>query len=287
MNLITRKLRSQSGASMLIALVFMMFCLFVGGSVLAAASANGYRVKHLGLQQATLDQRSAAWLISDELQALDDSGNEISHVLEVADTKFEVQKVQISGGGVPIPIDENPVIYREVIFKAPTGLKMTPFQRLMYETAVWRYLNENSVSLTDSKTRIKIEDFTYQNGTEDGELISTIQKFWYTTETFGGEVAISCKTKDNTPIADYTAKFLCEDTTGKLYDFVVTFGENTTLSVVMNGGIWKDTSFDSDSAAKVLKEWTWGTETYDAYVRELPNYYNIEWDDPEIRKGGN
>ena len=65
---IKRKLSSKSGASMLLAMVFLMFCLFIGGSVLAAATANGSRVEHLkNDQQAYLSQRSAMLLMADLL----------------------------------------------------------------------------------------------------------------------------------------------------------------------------------------------------------------------------
>ena len=286
MNQISRKLRSQSGATMLIALMFMMFCLFVGGSVLASASANGYRVKHLSEQQNTLNQRSAVRLISDEMRAFDAAGNEIDHVLIVNDTKYEVQKVVVGDGGVQTP-EGSPVIYRVVAFKAPEGLKMSPLQRLMYETTVWRYLKENNVELTDSKTRVELRGFTYQDGTQFNALMGTAPNcFWYTAETFGGEITIECETVNGSdPFVSYQAEFLCDNTTGRLYDFLISFGEHTTLSVVMNGGIWKETT--SDSAAAVTKLWTWGAESYDAQVREYPNNYNIEWDAPEIRKGGN
>ena len=44
MNKILRKLRSKAGESMILAMVFMLFCSFVGGSVLASATANAQRV---------------------------------------------------------------------------------------------------------------------------------------------------------------------------------------------------------------------------------------------------
>lgn len=69
---IKRKLRSQRGASMLLAMVFLMFCLFIGGSVLAAATANGSRVEHLkNDQQDYLSQRSAMLLMADLLTGED------------------------------------------------------------------------------------------------------------------------------------------------------------------------------------------------------------------------
>ena len=70
MNQIRKKLKSSSGASMVIALVFMLFCIFVGGSVLAAASANGARIeKRKANEQIYLSQRSAANILASELES--------------------------------------------------------------------------------------------------------------------------------------------------------------------------------------------------------------------------
>ena len=65
---IKEKLQSSKGASLIIALVFMLFCAMVGSAVLAAATANGGRVAALKSdQQDYLNQRSAATLLQDEL----------------------------------------------------------------------------------------------------------------------------------------------------------------------------------------------------------------------------
>ena len=68
MNLIKNKLQSKRGASLLIAMVFLVFAVFIGGSVLAAASANGYRIEHLSDQQDYLNQRSAALLLAEKME---------------------------------------------------------------------------------------------------------------------------------------------------------------------------------------------------------------------------
>ena len=60
MNNLKRTLRSSRGASMILALVFLMFSVFVGGSVLAVATANSARIQHqTDTQQQFLRQRSA------------------------------------------------------------------------------------------------------------------------------------------------------------------------------------------------------------------------------------
>ncbi|MEG0756662.1 MAG: hypothetical protein RR450_09705 [Oscillospiraceae bacterium] len=73
---ITKKIRSASGSSMPLALLFLLFCLAVGGVVLTAASANAGRTARLKVeQQDYLAVQSAARLMRDELQKLEFQGS--------------------------------------------------------------------------------------------------------------------------------------------------------------------------------------------------------------------
>lgn len=73
---ITKKIRSASGSSMPLALLFLLFCLAVGGVVLTAASANAGRTARLKVeQQDYLAVQSAARLMRDELQKLKFTGS--------------------------------------------------------------------------------------------------------------------------------------------------------------------------------------------------------------------
>ena len=66
---IRRKLNSQSGASIVIALLFFLLCLTVGAVVLTAATANVGRVARIqNEQQAYFAVRSAAELLRDEIK---------------------------------------------------------------------------------------------------------------------------------------------------------------------------------------------------------------------------
>lgn len=68
MSIIRRKLNSQSGASIVIALIFFLLCLTVGAVVLTAATANVGRVTRIqNQQQAYFAVRSAAELIRDKI----------------------------------------------------------------------------------------------------------------------------------------------------------------------------------------------------------------------------
>ena len=69
MKLFRKKLQSNSGASLIIALIFMLVCVFVGGSVLVAATVNSNRIAgERTQQQAILDQRSLCAVFVKSLQ---------------------------------------------------------------------------------------------------------------------------------------------------------------------------------------------------------------------------
>ena len=73
---ITQKLNSKRGASMIMAMVFLLFCLLIGGSVYASATANGSRIENMtGNQQEYYSQRSAMMLMADMLK--DKDGKEL------------------------------------------------------------------------------------------------------------------------------------------------------------------------------------------------------------------
>lgn len=68
MKMIRNKLQSNRGATMVLSLIFMLICVFVGGSVLVAATVNGGRMENQRTdQQAILNQRSIAAVIGGEL----------------------------------------------------------------------------------------------------------------------------------------------------------------------------------------------------------------------------
>ena len=81
MSSIKQKLHSKTGASMILALMFMMICLIIGGTVLASATANGRRVADMQSdEQEYLSQRSAMLLMADMLKTSSD--DELSLIIE-------------------------------------------------------------------------------------------------------------------------------------------------------------------------------------------------------------
>jgi len=71
MRSVREKLHSSSGASLALALVFLLFCLMVGAVVLTAAASNVGRIRHQkDSQQDYLTVSSAARLLREELEGL-------------------------------------------------------------------------------------------------------------------------------------------------------------------------------------------------------------------------
>lgn len=282
MSKLQRKLRSRTGASMLLALVFLLFCMFIGSTVLVSATANAYRVEHLNDQQDFLSQRSVAMLIADELEG-EASGKLLLNITDVNLTAKKV--VSLNGGGLEYVTDENGNIVQETVrtvtFKAPSGLTMTPFQRLAYESAVWQYLEINKLAPAESLTTgytlvvVELENFP----------VTDMDDFWvqYTPGSntgVGGQVSISGAMEGGTAldIADVDINFECCDKEQK-FDFVVSFGDYSQLTVDM------DASYGMRNPVELTR-----ITTYKSFAAaEVTTYTSqpiISWDLPEIAKGG-
>lgn len=85
MNGLTRKLHSQSGASILLALVFFLLCAFVGAVVMGSAAANAQKISgQRAEQQAYYAVSSAACLIRDTLEDMECQGVEEKTIYQCA-----------------------------------------------------------------------------------------------------------------------------------------------------------------------------------------------------------
>lgn len=283
MNNVTRKLRAKNGASMIIALVFMMFCVFIGGSVLASASANGYRVEHLSDQQQYLSERSAALLIADELES-----SSTRMKLTVIDVSKSIQPITVGNGGVVTPTSDAPTVTRTITFQAPADMKMTAMQRLMFETTVIQYLAATGGNVSMAT----ISGFTYDNGTPDNSdddvTVSGISDFWCqppagsTAYPTSGSIAID----GSDPIEDFPAAFKSLDGSETLYDFVVNFGDYSQLTVTMNAFAGKKNPVEQTLITRATASVGGTMQETDAEVTSTTNQTVISWSAPYIEKGG-
>lgn len=277
MKKIHNKLRSRVGASMILAMVFMLFCAFIGGSVLASATANAQRVAQMAEQQDFLLERSAALLLSDQLQL--DDGEYLR--LTVVDQKQNIQGVTVGNGGVVTPIPDRVMQQRVITFQLNYNMKpvneLNHMQRLMVESAVLRYLRENAAGETPV---VKLENFP------DG-ITSTTEFQFKNTNTDPDDpkivdnLTVNC---GDERIPDYTANLTVGRDTD-LYDFFVDFGENSQLKLTMNAysgssnpimienppSVDNGTYFENNATVQISVE---STQT------------SISWKDPLIEKGG-
>lgn len=283
---IKEKLRSSKGASLIIALVFMLFCAMVGSAVLAAATANGGRIAALKSdQQEYLNQRSAATLLSDELQI-----NKPKLTVE----KKEVVRTTytVSDGGVMTP-DPNPVTTKTIDFKVK-GNVTTPLQRVLFESAILRYLKTNDME----GYTVTISDFTVAgtNGSA-GTEIESISNFRLYDSNKGKNQDPECTlTVDlsegsggaGTPVTNFSARVGCvgpapqnsdANKTVAPYTFNVSFGDDAKLYLRMYAATGSpneytyETQEPGSSSTKLVK------------VKTTTTTQTISWDPPEILKG--
>lgn len=299
MSKLQRKLRSRTGASMLLALVFLLFCSFIGGSVLVSATANAYRVAQVAEQQDFLNQRSAALLLGDRLQL--DDGKQLR--LTVVNANRSVQQIEVGDGGVVTPVGD-PQTELVISFQLMTNVTtLTEMQHLMLENTIWRYLQQNLQ--TEKTYKVKLigfgSDFTNLDGfwssapgvrvlsssgnTSKVQLADSDAKIEGTMEVSGSWNATQ---KPGTQLAlpSYSAYY----SSGKgeeLYDFHVDFGELSQLRLTMN-------AFSGTSDPITLTNTTDGympndeseSTKVDMRITTVSTTTSISWDDPKVEKGG-
>lgn len=187
---------------MIIAMVFMLLCVFVGGSILTAATANASRAKFQARQQDALNERSAATLIAGELKP---------------------------EGGVQLKL----TVYEDagsIRFSVSGGKHMTGMQRMVFESAIRSYL------LSAESKNVILEGFTYDTKNEAGgtvvKPITDLKDFWIPQPAaLQGPVTGTfhlAGTSGELSLADFDMKTSCTD-----YNFTVTFGDTGSLKVTM------------------------------------------------------
>ena len=282
---IKEKLRSSKGASLIIALVFMLFCAMVGSAVLAAATANGGRIAALKSdQQEYLNQRSAATLLSDELQ--------INRPKLTVEKKEVVRTTYtVSDGGVLTPTGSTTT--KTIEFKV-NGNVATQLQRVLFESAILRYLQANDMD----DYAVTISGFTVAgaNGSA-GTEISSISDFRLYDSVKGKNQDPECTlTVDlskgsvgaGTPVTNFSARVGCvgpapqnsdANKTVAPYTFNVSFVDDAKLYLRMYAATGSPNEYtyeqqEPGSSSSVLVK-----------VKTTTNTQTISWDPPEILKG--
>lgn len=260
MNRISHKLRSRSGASMIIALVFLLFCMFIGGAVLASASANGARAaKQTQQQQAYLDQRSAALLLADQLRLEPDFQLIIKDKTTVEELGTGTMESWTALTGDEARRDE----HRLVTFEVHASL--TPLQRVLVESTILRYLEENDwpeFKFTDhTGTKTALSQLSCYHAGAGSPTVGSIH--------FTG-------TSDSWTFADFSANLSCDNN----YNFFVDFGQYSQLSITVaaNAG---ESSYDIPER---YREMPGSSRLWQ--IRDHMEYTVVTWGLPQIEKEG-
>jgi type II secretory pathway pseudopilin PulG len=293
MNKIQQKLRSRVGASMILAMVFMLFCSFIGGTVLASATANAQRVAQMAEQQDFLLERSAALLATDQLQL--DSGKYLR--LTVVDQDRTLQAIIMNPNGTYTPAAVAPIKDRVITFTVSTNTSLTQMHRLMLECTVWRYLREHvadesltatvilsgfgTVSDGGVARELRISDFLYPYaGTTDGNTKVTVNKS--APLDIGGSMDVK-SVSTGVQIPDYIANFSCGRDTD-LYDFFIDFGEHSQVKMRMNA--FSGTNTPTALPATPVRDTTTFPGYNDVEIRSISTTTTISWENPMVEKGG-
>lgn len=251
MGAIKRKLQSKAGASMILAMVFLLFALLVGGSALAAASVNSGRLKDQKVNQQTmLDQRSAMLVLADML------GSKNGARLHITVTEVIVSET-VDG--------TSSVLDHTMKFQIRDGdPDKSALEELLYAHVVNSQLA--AAGLTQDKAELK--NFDFWNCTEDtyvlpGESYRTGNLV--ITPNLGPDYA-------NTPM---NARYQIADGT---YDFTISFLEE--IDGVMTDVSMVHLSMPTepiDPTEVIVTEGNITTKTITTV---------FEWVEPELHKGG-
>lgn len=127
-----RRLRSTRGSSMFLAMVFFLLCFFVGGSVLAAATANGGRLTRSQESMASYyAQRSAVTLLREQFT------NPTKTSIKLNTTNNTI--ITTTSGGVTTMEKQQPSYDYKVVY----GDNQTALQELASNAAVAVYKEHN------------------------------------------------------------------------------------------------------------------------------------------------
>ena len=201
MTRIKQKLFSRRGSSMILALVFLLFCTFVGGSVLAIATANSARIKHLTAEeQQFLNQRSAVRVMQDALTksycpaagADPITPPQVRLTVHVVTTTTQVVELLDGGGREPVG---DPVKTIQFAFSAVESDTKPAIQRLVYESAIRRVLDMYDYNAT--LDTVALENLEFLPLTcNDTVTLDDLGDLWLTTSD-GSQLQITLTDTSN------------------------------------------------------------------------------------------
>ena len=247
-----RRLVSRRGASIIIALVFFLICAFVGGTVLAAATANGGRIgTRKTAQQDFFSQRSAAQLLQEQFTA---NG---SNVLIVTKTTTVVSKTATTG-----TVYDTPVV--ALNFSAPDGA--SGISRVLYQAAVRQYLAQN----VSSGITLTFRNFKFGGSAEP----TSVSGFC----PLSGTLAVTLKDSSGASLSQLASSYAMGADSASPYAFDVLFGDGSSQMALSLPATVQQTNPSPSITTDYYYDY-YQTTTVTASVT------TISWGDPVIAKG--
>ena len=278
MNILIRKMRSRSGVSMMLVLVFLLFCSFVGSAVLASAVSNSRRVSESGRQQEFLSEQSAAELVADRFRL--NLGEYL--ILTVQDSVKAVREMRKVGNGGTFEETGRETVLREITFRVNTNITPNAMHRLLLETAVYGFLCELPQDAQNSDIRIRFENFP-GDPESTGDFLLRFNVNDPETEIGGTlEVAASAYQNTDVTIPSYTVGFL-SGRGEERYDFFLYFGDQ--MKITLDAGFGTQEPLVMEFPVSSDKEHYF--EAAASYIRitETLTRHTVSWENPLIEKG--
>lgn len=257
MQSLKEKLHSAKGSSLLIVMVYFLLCLFVGGVVLTAATANGGRLAAMKADhQANYAQRSAAMVVQDELK-----DKMTSLVIEKITT---TTRVTSTNGATTV--SETVTYALKISGQDGTSMLQNIIQQAAAKVYLEKVLEEGARSTTPTFDKLMHVDTPIT--TQD--------------TLYGDTGVIVFKVGD---MMELTGKYSCNHVSDKQFGtFVIQFsgpneGDDCQVSLVIPASV--DTrnvsvgvTTDVDSYRKTRTD-----------IRKQIERTTVTWSDPVIRKG--
>lgn len=256
MQSLKEKLHSAKGSSLLIVMVYFLLCLFVGGVVLTAATANGGRLAAMKADhQANYAQRSAAMVVQDELK-----DKTTSLVIEKITT---TTRVTSTNGATTV--SETVTYALKISGQDGTSMLQNIIQQAAAKVYLEKVLEEGARSTTPTFDKLMHAGtpVTAEQGNlygDTGEIVFKVGEMELTTGKY------SCNHVSDEQFGTFVIQFYGPDE-----------GGDCQISLVIPASV--NTSNMSVGVTTTLKD---NTRTD---KREQTERTIITWSDPVIRKG--
>ena len=280
-----RKCRSKRGVSMILAMLYMLVCAFVGGSVLAASTANASKVANLQNQQAFLSQRSSVFLLTGQLKTV------TRHRLSITDTTQTIHFGELKpNGSFEIDTSRDPVERRIITFSIPqlaAGEQYTHLEQILYESAIACFLAQNPTPAGVAQQLEFDRSFLSLPHRPSGVYSYPTDCILYKDNAVGLGGTIECSFS-SVSLPSFQTQLSLATGTGNLYDFCLDFGTETQLGATLYASVNSPAPMvvDYPPSEEEIQLDDGTTRTEQVQISASIINRGIYWGAPQIEKGG-